>query len=78
MFLNLSQNVLVRGKSCRKVDKDFCFSVYMCSVCPHTVVWIQHGRDEKQQSERGERNRRVREIYLERGLEKERENDRDS
>lgn len=79
MLLNLSQNMLVRGKSSRIVDKDFCFSVCTYVVYVHTqLCGYSMEKDGKQQSERGERNRRVREIYLEGGLDKERENDRDS
>lgn len=53
MFLNLSQNVLVREKSCRKEDKDLCFSVctYMVYVCMQLCRYSVE-RDGKQQSER--------------------------
>lgn len=72
--------MLVRGKSCRKVT-----STYV-SLCVHAYVVYVHmqldiaweGMGSSRVKEVSETNRTVREIYLEGGLDKERENDRDS
>lgn len=72
--------MLVRGKSCRKV------TITYVSLCVHAYVVYVHmqldiaweGMGSSRVKEVSETNRTVREIYLEGGLDKERENDRDS